>query len=102
MPQLHMRTVLLAALALIALPPFAGQALAAPPDQAAPQAEDPPGADDGGSNIPPPAEQNGVIPPPDIGDEDIHTEVPNPHAGHEEEVFPPPAAEGADPSVPPR
>jgi hypothetical protein len=30
-----------------------------------------------------------VIPPPDIGDEGIHTDVPNPEAGHEEEVIPP-------------
>ena len=36
-----------------------------------------------------PAEHKGVIPPPDIGDEDIHTDVPNPEAGHEEEVIPP-------------
>jgi hypothetical protein len=28
-----------------------------------------------------------------IGDEDIYTEVPNPEAGHEEEVIPPPAPE---------
>jgi hypothetical protein len=31
-----------------------------------------------------------VITPPDIGDEEIHTEVPNPEAGHEKEVIPPP------------
>ena len=31
-----------------------------------------------------------VIPPPPIGDEDIHTQAPNPEAGHEEEVIPPP------------
>ena len=31
-----------------------------------------------------------VIPPPPIGDEDIHTQAPNPEAGYEEEVIPPP------------
>ena len=98
MPQLKTRCLLLAALALAATPSFAGQALAAPQDQAAPQGEDPPGADDSATDLPP--EQNGVIPPPDIGDEDIQTEVPNPHAGHEEEVIPPPATKDAEPDAP--
>jgi hypothetical protein len=37
----------------------------------------------------PPSEHKGVIEPPDIGDEGIHTDVPDPDAGHEEEVIPP-------------
>lgn len=37
----------------------------------------------------PPSEHKGVIEPPDIGDERIHTDVPDPDAGHEKEVIPP-------------
>jgi hypothetical protein len=37
----------------------------------------------------PPTEHEGVIEPPDVGDEGIHTDVPNPDAGHPEEVIPP-------------
>jgi hypothetical protein len=35
-----------------------------------------------------------VILPPPVGDEGIYTKVPNPEAGHEKEVIPPP-----DPNV---
>ena len=59
------------------------------PEKAAPQGTDPPGADNGDALAPPLVEQNGVIKPPPIGDEDIHTQAPNPDAGHEEEVIPP-------------
>ena len=31
-----------------------------------------------------------VIPPPATGDEGIYTDAPNPEAGHENEVIPPP------------
>jgi hypothetical protein len=48
----------------------------------------------------PPAEHKEVIPPPPIGDEGIHTDAPNPEAGHEEEVIPPPAP-SEEPSVKP-
>jgi len=51
---------------------------------------------------PPPAEHKGVIPPPPVGDEGIYTDVPNPEAGHEKEVIPPPGAPGGDPNVEPR
>lgn len=37
----------------------------------------------------PPEEHKGVIEPPDVGDKDIYTDVPNPDAGHPEEVIPP-------------
>jgi hypothetical protein len=37
----------------------------------------------------PPEEHKGVIKPPDVGDKDIYTDVPNPEAGHPEEVIPP-------------
>jgi hypothetical protein len=41
----------------------------------------------------------GVITPPPTGDEEIHI---HPHAGHDEEVIPPPGTTGEDPSVEPR
>jgi hypothetical protein len=60
-----------------------------------PQGKDPPGTDDE-QRTAPPAEHKGVIPPPPVGDEGIYTKVPNPAAGHEKEVIPPP-----DPNVEP-
>jgi hypothetical protein len=65
-----------------------------------PQAEDPPATDDEQQTAPP-AEHKGVIPPPPVGDEGIYTTVPNPEAGHEKEVIPPPASPGGDPNVEP-
>jgi hypothetical protein len=59
------------------------------PEKTVPQGQDPPGADNGEQPVPPQAEDKEVIPPPPIGDEDIHTQAPNPEAGHEEEVIPP-------------
>lgn len=102
MSQRHMHTALLAALTLLASNLSTGPLLAAAPEQAAPQGRDPPGADNGAPQTPPPAEHDGVIPPPDIGDEGIHTDAPNPDAGHEEEVIPPPGTPGGDPNVDPR
>jgi hypothetical protein len=92
----------LAAIALAMIVACTGYTFAADPEQSAPQGEDPPGADNGAGTVPPPAEQDGVIPPPDIGDEGIHTEVPNPGAGHEEEVIPPPGTEQDAPDTVPR
>jgi hypothetical protein len=77
-------------------PAFAGAS--GEPEKTVPQGQDPPGADNGQQLLPP--EDKEVMPPPPIGDEDIHTDAPNPHAGHEEEVIPPPAPEEA-PSVTP-
>ena len=54
-----------------------------------PQGQDPPGTDEQ-QQTPPPAENKGEIPPPPTGDKGIYTEVPNPEAGHEKEVIPPP------------
>jgi hypothetical protein len=62
---------------------------AATGEKTVPQGQDPPGGDNE-APIAPPAQHDGVITPPPIGDEDIHTDVPNPDAGHEEEVIPPP------------
>jgi hypothetical protein len=100
MAKLKIHLALLTALALLAPSLGLDRALAAGPEQTAPQGEDPPGADNG--EVPLPPEQNGVIPPPDIGDEGIHTEVPNPDAGHDKEVIPPPGTEGDNPNVAPR
>jgi hypothetical protein len=54
-----------------------------------PQDRDAPGSDNG-QQIPP-SEDEEVIPPPPVGDEGIYTDAPNPHAGHEKEVIPPPS-----------
>jgi hypothetical protein len=58
-------------------------------EKTVPQGEDPPGGDTE-QPAAPLKQEDGVITPPAIGDEDIHTEVPNPNAGHKEEVIPPP------------
>ena len=66
-----------------------------------PQGKDPPGTDEE-QGTGPPAEHKGVIPPPPVGDEGIYTKVPNPEAGHDKEVIPPPGSPGGDPNVEPR
>jgi len=70
-------------------------------EKSIPQGKDPPGTDEGRGTAPP-AEHKGVIPPPPVGDEGIYTKVPNPEAGHEKEVIPPPGSPGGDPNVEPR
>jgi hypothetical protein len=95
------RAVLLMAFLLV-IPTASDRVLAADPEQTVPQGEDPPGADEGGIGIPAPSDHKGVIPPPDIGDEGIHTDVPNPDAGTEEEVIPPPELPENDPDAGPR
>jgi|SRR6476659_9499297 len=59
-------------------------------EKTVPQGEDPPGTDEEQGTAPP-AEHKGVITPPPVGDGGIYTKVPNPEAGHEKEVIPPPA-----------
>ena len=66
-----------------------------------PQGKDPPGTDEEQGTAPP-AEHKGVIPPPPVGDQGIYTKVPNPEAGHEKEVIPPPGRPGGNPNVEPR
>ena len=86
-------TTLSTTLLLVASSAFEAS-LAGPPDtpeKTIPQGQDPPGVDNGEQPMSPQAEDKEVIPPPPIGDEDIHTQAPNPEAGHEEEVIPPPA-----------
>lgn len=94
-PQIQL--LLLAALALLAPSLCVDRGYAAAPEQTVPQGEDPPGSDNGAPENVTPGEHKGVISPPDIGDEGIHTDVPNPEAGHEEEVIPPPATPGTAP-----
>lgn len=100
MKQFHIPTALLAALTLLAPSLYGGHVLAAEQEQAAPQGEDAPGADNGAK--PPLAQEDGVIKPPPIGDEDIQAQVPDPNAGHPEEVIPPPGSPGGNPNIDPR
>ena len=72
-----------------------------PVEKTIPQGKDPPGTDEEQGTAPP-TEHKGVIPPPPVGDEGIYTKVPNPEAGHEKEVIPPPGSPGGDPNVEPR
>ena len=81
--------VVLTAIALAMTAACTGYTFAADPEQSTPQGEDPPGADEGGVDMPSPSEHGEVIPPPAIGDEEIHKDVPNPDAGTDEEVIPP-------------
>lgn len=101
MLQLLIRAALFAGLTLLAPTLHAAQAMAASPEQTAPQGEDPPGADDDASGTPPMVEHNGVIEPPPTGDEGIHTDAPDPDAGHDEEVIPPPGTAGGNPDLTP-
>ena len=64
-------------------------------EKSIPQGKDPLATDEE-QRAAPPAEHKGVITPPPVGDEGIYTKVPNPEAGHEKEVIPPP-----DPNVEP-
>ena len=70
-------------------------------EKSIPQGSEPAASDDEQPTAPP-AEHKGVITPPPIGDEGIYTKVPNPEAGHEKEVIPPPGSPGGDPNVEPR
>ena len=71
-----------------------------PVEKTVPQGKDPPGNEQAPSTSSP--ENKGVITPPAIGDKDIYTNVPNPNAGHEKEVIPPPGTPGGNPNVEPR
>jgi hypothetical protein len=76
---------------------FAGAA--GEPEMTTPQGEDPPGADNGEPL--PPQQEGEVVTPPPTGDEEIYTDAPNPEAGHDKEVIPPPAV-GEEPEQDPR
>jgi hypothetical protein len=67
-------------------------------EKTGPQVKELPGADDGRLQRSPPAEHKDVIPAPPTGDEGIYTDAPNPEAGHEKEVLPPPDTPSEEPS----
>jgi hypothetical protein len=97
-------TAVWATLALVAPSVFEASLAGATdtPERTVPQGQDPPGADNGEQQTPR-AKHKGVIPPPQTGDEGIYTQAPNPDAGHEEEVIPPPGTPGGEnPNVEPR
>src|SRR5215510_12124565 len=80
---------------------WAGSAASSPDtretaEKTVPQGGDPAGTDEE-QHTAPPAEHKGVIPPPPMGDEGIYTKVPNPEAGHDKEVIPPPDSPGVNP-----
>lgn len=94
------------AAALVALP-LTGSAhpllpVGAQAEQSVPQGNDSPGADDPDTPRPTPEKHQGVITPPLTGDEEIHTTVPNPDAGHDQEVLPPPGTPENAPNLDPR
>ena len=65
------------------------------PEKTVPQGTDPPGTD----NEDQPnttTEHKGVIKPPQTDDQGIYTQVPNPNAGTNEEVIPPPSSPGSE------
>jgi hypothetical protein len=96
-----MHRYLSAALATLSLLTLDGQVLAASPnapqtpEKTVPQGSDPPGADDDAQSAPT-TKHEGVITPPKTGDEGIYTQAPNPNAGTEEEVIPPPGSPGSE------
>jgi hypothetical protein len=98
MPRLCATAALLTALTLIA---SQGALAISPFDATAPTetcAEHPLRAVDGKQQFLPPPEHEGVIPPPPTGDEGIYTDAPNPEAGHEKEVIPPPDTPSKEPT----
>jgi Protein of unknown function, DUF488 len=88
-------------LILLAFPAYATSDTRETVEKTIPQGEDPPGTDEEQQTAPP-AEHKGVIPPPPMGDEGIYTKVPNPEAGHDKEVIPPPGSPGENPNIEPR
>jgi hypothetical protein len=109
MPRFYAKAALWATLSLLAPSLDPDQVFAASPADAAeapentaPQGTDPPGADNRDQPTPPLVQKDGVIEPPPVGDQGIYTEAPDPNAGHEQEVIPPPGTPGGDPNVQPR
>ena len=95
MQRFYVTAVVLTTLSLVV--PHSNQTFAASPSAAegtektVPQGKDPPGADDEDrSNST--TKHKGVIKPPQMGDEGIYTQAPNPNAGTKEEVIPPPGS----------
>jgi hypothetical protein len=68
----------------------------------APQGENPSGPDNAPQQSAPLDTGKGVIIPPATGDTEIQTTVPNPDAGHDQEVIPPPGTPENAPNLDPR
>ena len=90
MPRSEAIAVLSATLALLACGAAEQPSATDPSEETVSQGTDPPGAENGDQVTPPLVQDKGVIQPPPTGDEDIYTQAPDPHAGHDEEVIPPP------------
>ena len=93
MRMFYVTAVVLTTLSLVVA--HSNQTFVASPDatqgqeKTVPQGNDPPGNDnEDQSNST--TKHKGVIKPPQTGDEGIYTQAPNPNAGTEEEVIPPP------------
>ena len=90
MQMFYVTAVVLTALSLVVAHNAAGG-----PEKTLPQGNDPPGNDnEDQSNST--TKHKGVIKPPQTGDEGIYTQAPNPNAGTEEEVIPPPGSPGSE------
>jgi hypothetical protein len=106
MQKFYVTAVVLTTLSLMmpqSHPTFAASPnVAEGPEKAVPQGKDPPGNDN--ENQPnTTTKHEGVIKPPQTGDQDIYTQVPNPNAGTKEEVIPPPGTPRSEhPNVEPR
>src|SRR5215468_4185102 len=99
MQMFYVTAVVLTTLSLVVA--HSNQTFAASPNAAqvqektVPQGKDPPGADnEDQSNST--TKHKGVIKPPQTGDEGIYTQAPNPNAGTNEEVIPPPGSQGSE------
>jgi len=99
MQTFYVSAVVLTTLSLVVA--HSNQTFAASPDatqaqeKTVLQGKDPPGADnEDQSNST--TKHKGVIKPPQTGDEGIYTQAPNPNAGTEEEVIPPPGSPGGE------
>jgi hypothetical protein len=101
---MQMKALALVTIAALALATGVERAVAESGDEAqeqtVPQSEA--GTSAGDITPLPPTEHEGVIEPPDVGDEGIHTDVPNPDAGHPEEVIPPSELPEQTPETNPR
>jgi hypothetical protein len=90
-----------AVVSLSLMVPHSNQSFAASPnatqgqEKTVPQGNDPPGNDNEDQSKPM-TKHKGVIKPPQTGDQGIYTQAPNPNAGTDEEVIPPPGSPGSE------
>jgi len=98
-----MKALALVTIAALALATGVERAVAESGEEAVPQSESETGTSAEDDITPlPPTEHEGVIEPPDVGDEGIFTDVPDPDAGHPEEVIPPSELPEQTPETNPR